>query len=88
MLVAGCLLLIGAGLVVGLLRRSLPARCGLVLGGYSSLLGGILPTQFFSTLRALAPCVLAALLAVASGPMAGRRLAVRRAQEADRASVG
>jgi hypothetical protein len=88
MLVAGCLLLIGAGLVAGLLRRSLPARCGLVLGGYASLLGGVLPTQFFSTLRLLAPCCFAALLAVASGPMARRRLAVRRAPEADHASVG
>jgi hypothetical protein len=88
MLVAGCLLLIGAGLVVGLLRRSLPARCGLVFGGYASLLGGVLPTQFFSTLRLLAPCCFAALLAVASGPMARRRLAVRRPGEADRASVG
>jgi hypothetical protein len=87
-LVAGCLLLIGAGLVVGLLRRSLPARCGLVFGGYASLLGGVLPTQFFSTLRLLAPCCFAALLAVASGPMARRRLAVRRPGEADRASVG
>jgi hypothetical protein len=88
MLVAGCLLLIGAGLGVGLLRRSLPARCGLVFGGYASLLGGVLPTQFFSTLRLLAPCCFAALLAVASGPMARRRLAVRRRREADRASVG
>jgi len=88
MLVAGCLLLIGAGLVVGLLRLSLPARCGLVFGGYASLLGGVLPTQFFSTLRLLAPCCFAALLAVASGPMARRRLAVRRPGEADRASVG
>jgi hypothetical protein len=88
MLVAGCLLLIGAGLVVGLLRRSLPARCGLVFGGYASLLGGVLLTQFFSTLRLLAPCCFAALLAVASGPMARRRLAVRRPGEADRASVG
>jgi hypothetical protein len=87
-LVAGCLLLIGAGLVVGLLRRSLPARCGLVFGGYASLLGGVLPTQFFSTLRLLAPCCFAALLAVASGPMARRRLAARRAREGVRASVG
>ena len=88
MLVAGCLLLIGAGLVVGLLRRSLPARCGLVFGGYASLLGGVLPTQFFSTLRLLAPCCFAALLAVASGPTALRRLAGRPRREAERASVG
>jgi hypothetical protein len=88
MLVAGCLLLIAAGLVAGLLRRSLPARCGLVFGGYFSLLGGVLTTQFFSTLRLLAPCCLAALLAVASGPAAGRRPAVRRARDEDRASVG
>jgi len=88
MLVAGCLLLIAAGLVAGLLRRSLPARCGLVFGGYASLLGGVLPTLFFSTLRLLAPCAFAALLAVASGPMARRRLAVRRAREPDPASVG
>jgi hypothetical protein len=88
MLVAGCLLLIGAGLVVGLLRRSLPARCGLVFCGYASLLGGVLPTQFFSTLRVLAPCCFAALLAVATGPVAGRRLRRWRAREVDRASVG
>jgi hypothetical protein len=87
-LVSGCLLLIGAGLVIGLLRSSLPARCGLVFGGYASLFGGVLPTQFFSTLRLLAPCVLAALLAVASGPKAHRRLAGQRPREADRASVG
>jgi hypothetical protein len=84
---AGCLLLIGAGLVVGLLGRSLPARCGLVFGGYASLIGGLLATQFFSALRVLAPCAFAALLAVATGPAAGRRLA-RRPREADRASVG
>jgi hypothetical protein len=87
-LVSGCLLLIGAGLVLGLLRRSLPARCGLVFGGYASLLGGVLPTLFYSSLRLLAPCCFAALLAVASGPMARRRLAGRRPREADRASVG
>jgi hypothetical protein len=88
MLVAGCLLLIGAGLVVGLLRRSLPARCGLVFCGYASLLGGVLPTQFFSTLRVLAPCCFAALLAVGAGAGGGRRLRRWRAREVDRASVG
>jgi hypothetical protein len=88
-LMGGCLLLIGAGLVVGLLGRSLPARCGLVFGGYASLIGGLLATQFFSALRVLAPCVFAALLAVAAGgPVAGRRFARRRPREADRASVG
>ncbi len=85
---AGCLQLIGAGLVAGLLRWSLPARCGLVFGGYASLIGGLLATQFFSALRVLAPCVFAAMLAVATGPVAGRRLARRRRREADRASVG
>jgi hypothetical protein len=88
MLVAGCLLLIGAGLVLGLLRRSLPARCGLVFGGYFSLLGGVLPTQFFSTLRLLAPCVFAAMLAVATGPLPDRRLTRRRPREGVRTSVG
>jgi hypothetical protein len=87
-LVSGCLLLIGAGLVVGLLRSSLPARCGLVFGGYASLLGGVLVTRFFSTLRLLAPCCFAALLAVASRPMARRRPAERRPRKTDRASVG
>jgi hypothetical protein len=87
-LMAGCLLLIGSGLVLGLLRRSLPARCGLVFGGYASLIGGVLATQFFSALRVLAPCVLAAMLAVATGPLPGRRLARRRPREGARASVG
>ena len=81
----GCLLLIGAGLVVGLLGRSLPARCGLVFGGYASLIGGVLATQFFSALRVLAPCVFAAMLAVATGPIGDRLLARRRRREGDRA---
>jgi hypothetical protein len=87
-LMAGCLLLIGAGLVLGLLRRSLPARCGLVFGGYASTVGGLLATQFFSALRVLAPCVFAAMLAVATGPVVGRRLRRRRPREGVRASVG
>jgi hypothetical protein len=86
--ISGCLLLIGAGLVVGLLRRSLPARCGLVFGGYASLFGGVLPTLFYSTLRLLAPCVFAALLAVGTGPVAGRRLARRGPREAEPGAAG
>jgi len=64
--VAASLALIAAGIVLGLRRRSLPARCALVLGGYATLVGGLLATQFYSAMRVLAPCVFAALLAVAT----------------------
>jgi hypothetical protein len=62
--VAVSLALIAAGLLVGLGRRSLPARAGLVLGGYALVVGDALTWLFFSTMRALAPCVLAAMLAL------------------------
>jgi hypothetical protein len=63
------LALIAAGLVVGLRRRSLPARVGLVLGGYGLVVGDALTQVFYSTMRVLAPCMLAAILALlAEGP--------------------
>jgi hypothetical protein len=62
--VAASLFVIAAGLLVGLAHRSLPARVGLVLGGYALVIGDALTWLFFSTMRALAPCVLAGLLAV------------------------
>jgi hypothetical protein len=58
------LALVAAGLLVGLCRRSLPARVGLVLGGYALVIGDALTQVFYSTMRALAPCVLAAMLAL------------------------
>jgi hypothetical protein len=58
------LAVVAAGLLVGLAHRSLPARVGLVLGGYALVIGDALTQVFFSTMRALAPCVLAGLLAV------------------------
>ena len=58
------LALVAAGLLIGLSHRSLPARVGLVLGGYALVVGDALTWLFFSTMRALAPCVLAAMLAV------------------------
>jgi hypothetical protein len=62
--VAVSLALIAAGLLVGLARCSLPARVGLVLGGYALVVGDALTWLFFSTMRALAPCVLAGMLAL------------------------
>jgi len=62
------LALVAAGLVAGLRGRGLPARAGLVLGCYALLLGDALTWLFYSAMRALAPCVLAALLAVAARP--------------------
>jgi hypothetical protein len=71
------LALIAAGLLTGLRHRSLPARVGLVLGGYAVVVGDALTGLFFSTMRALAPCVLAGLLALlavppATAPQVGR----------------
>jgi hypothetical protein len=64
--VAASLALIAAGVVLGLRRRSLPARCALILGGYATLIGGPVVALFYSAMRILAPCVFAALLAVAT----------------------
>jgi hypothetical protein len=58
------LAVVAAGLLVGLGHRSLPARVALVLGGYALVVGDALTLVFFSTMRVLAPCVLAGLLAV------------------------
>lgn len=62
------LALVAAGLVAGLRGRGLPARAGLVLGCYALVLGDVLTWQFYSAMRALAPCILAALLALLARP--------------------
>ncbi|HEX6675892.1 MAG TPA: hypothetical protein VF486_12790 [Actinomycetes bacterium] len=64
------LALVAAGLVAGLRGRGLPARAGLVLGCYALVLGDALTWLFYSAMRVLAPCVLAALLAVLAWPTA------------------
>jgi hypothetical protein len=70
---AGYLLVLGslaagvAGIVVGVRSTSLPARVGLVLGGYAMCLSGSLLGHFLSSMRALAPTVLGAALAVGLG---------------------
>jgi hypothetical protein len=69
--VLASLALVAAGLLAGLRDRGLPARAGLVLGGYALVLGDALTWLFYSAMRALAPCVLAALLALLARP-AGR----------------
>jgi hypothetical protein len=69
------LALVAAGLLVGLGHRSLPARVGLVLGGYALVIGDALTWLFFSTMRALAPCVLAGMLALLASPHARLRTA-------------
>jgi hypothetical protein len=62
---AACL----AGIVAGLRSATLPARLGLVLGGYGLFLSASLLGHFLSSMRALAPTVLAALaVAATTGP--------------------
>jgi hypothetical protein len=78
-----CLALVAAGTLLGLRHRTLPARAGLLLGGYAaSLDGAAFAPRFFSAMRVLAPCVLAGLLALvaawrprASGPAPAARAA-------------
>ena len=62
---AGSLALAVAGIVTGLRRSSLVARAGLLLGLYGLVLSGELLSRFLSSMRALAPTVLATGLAVA-----------------------
>jgi hypothetical protein len=67
-LLAGSLVLAVAGIVAGLRRTSLPARAGLLLGLYGLVLSAELLGRFLSSMRALAPTVLAAGLAIVVGP--------------------
>jgi hypothetical protein len=64
-LLATVALLVG-GLLVGLRRTHLPARVGLLLAGYATLLGRPGFGYFYSAMRVLAPCALAGLIAVAA----------------------
>jgi len=64
-LLAGSLAACVAGIVVGLRRPSLPARVGLWLGCYGLVLSGELLGRFLSSMRALAPSVVATGFAVA-----------------------
>jgi hypothetical protein len=73
-LLVGSLLLALAAIVAGLRRSTLLARCGLLLGLYGLVPSGELLGRFLSGMRALAPTVLAAGLAVAAtGGRAGDR---------------
>jgi hypothetical protein len=74
LLVVGSLAACLAGIVVGLRSTSLPARLGLVLGGYGLFLSASLLGHFLSSMRALAPTVLAAALAVAAATGPGGRV--------------
>jgi len=64
-LLVGSLALAVAGIVAGLRRSSLAARAGLLLGLYGLVLSAELLGRFLSSMRALAPTVLATALAVA-----------------------
>jgi len=64
-LLVGSLVLAAAGIVTGLRRSSLAGRAGLLLGLYGLVLSAELLGRFLSSMRALAPAVLATALAVA-----------------------
>ena len=66
-LLVGSLVLIAAAILVGLRRTTLLNWTGLVLGAYGLLLSGELLGRFLSSMRALAPTILAACLAVGAG---------------------
>jgi hypothetical protein len=69
----GAVLLVGslaaaiAAIVLGLGRATLLGRTGLLLGLYGLVLSGELLGRFLSSMRALAPTVLAAALLIAGG---------------------
>jgi hypothetical protein len=69
----GAVLLVGslvaaiAAIVLGLGRATLLGRAGLLLGLYGLVLSGELLGRFLSSMRALAPTVLAAALVIAAG---------------------
>jgi hypothetical protein len=65
-LLVGSLLLAAAAIVVGVRGSTLLGRTGLLLGVYGLLLGGELLARLLSSMRALAPSVLAAGLAIAT----------------------
>jgi hypothetical protein len=73
LMLVGSLVLALAAVAVGLRRRGLLDQTGLWLGLYGLLLSGFLLGHFLSAMRALAPTVLAAGLAVAAALPAGRR---------------
>jgi hypothetical protein len=56
-----------AAIVLGLGRATLLGRTGLLLGLYGLVLSGELLGRFLSSMRALAPTVLAAALVIAAG---------------------
>jgi hypothetical protein len=66
MLLAGSLAVAVAATVLGLRRATLPGWTGLLLGLYGLFLSAELLGRFLSSMRALAPTVLAAGLAVAA----------------------
>jgi hypothetical protein len=78
LMLVGSLVLALAAVAVGLRRRGLLDQTGLWLGLYGLLLSGVLLGHVLSAMRALAPTVLAAGLAVAAA------LPARRAPAADR----
>ena len=65
-LMFGSLLLAVAGIAAGLRRPGLPGWTGLVFGLYSLCLSAYLLGHFLSSMRALAPCVVAGALALAA----------------------
>jgi hypothetical protein len=73
LMLAGSLAAVLAGTFVGLRSTTLPARIGLLLGGYALFLSATLLGHFMSSMRALAPIVLGGGLAVATA--IGQRLA-------------
>jgi hypothetical protein len=72
LMLVGSLVLALAAVAVGLRRRGLLDQTGLWLGLYGLLLSGFLLGHFLSAMRALAPTVLAAGLAVAAALPVGR----------------
>jgi hypothetical protein len=65
-LLVGSLVVIVAATVLGLRRATLLGRTGLLLGLYGLVLSGELLGRFLSSMRVLAPTVLAAGLAIAA----------------------
>jgi hypothetical protein len=72
-LLVGSLVVAVTAIVLGLRRPTLLGATGLLLGLYGLLLSGELLGRFLSSMRALAPTVLAAGLAIAAGTMGARR---------------
>jgi hypothetical protein len=66
LLLVGSLLLVVVAIVLGVRSSTLLGRTGLLLGLYGLLPSGELLARFLSSMRALAPAVLAAGLAIAT----------------------